>query len=186
MKIVKGLFIGLLIGLGAGVAISLLVLMLPLFGCTWELACGILSCNSDCLNNADSTMSSCSNVSEAFNYGATFLFSAIISTTVGIIWGIAVTAKETSEANAVKRAAAEKARLEREQRNKEEMTKLFNSSLNEISGLSGSLNDELRFNNYQGAYTVKDVINELSSTKNKTEKYLDTLLKENNESGGQK
>lgn len=186
MKVVKGIFAGLGIGLVAGIVITLIVQMLPLLGCTGELACGFVNCDPNCLSKADRTMSSCSTISHTFNYAACFIFSTIIATGIGTIWGISVTAKEVSEANAIKRAADEKARMEREQRNKAEMHVIFSKSLNEVSGLSNSLNDELKFDTYQGAYIVKDDIDELLLTKNKTISYMDKLLKENGEAGGQK
>ena len=185
MKIVKGLFIGLLVGLGIGIAIGLFVLCLPILGCTWELACGFLSCDIDCLENAGKTFTACDNNTSSFSFFTTLIYSVILSTVVGIIWGIAVTAREVSENNAIKRDIAEKERIRREQNNKQQVSGQISKALIEFDGLAKSLKQELVFTPYNNTHSTKENIDSLATNRDETKEFMERLINGHNESGGQ-
>ena len=102
MKFIGRLFAGIGIGLGAGIVLWLLIFSWPLFACTGDLLCGTLSCD---YNRCEKAL--CSDAYECDDCDAetvsqpkylyTFIFSVIVCSAIGGIWGIVDQSTENSK-----------------------------------------------------------------------------------------
>lgn len=117
MKLFKKIFWGLMWGVIIGGVICLIVLLSPWLEGTFGMICGLITCNFDMCEAGCNTCNEGNSLSHAFDYGSTMLFSLLICTSIGIVWGVAITTQDIMDKKIAKEKkfkAEEKARQQRQ------------------------------------------------------------------------
>lgn len=174
MKIFKGFGLGALIGLGLAIVISLFVIFLPGLECLCHFA--VCDLNDAC--DACDRFLACEGTAETFDYKSTFIFSALISTSVGLICGIAGTISDANEASKVKKEIQRKDREKRYTDNKAEMDTrlkdLLTYSNKQKSTLSADFSG-IQYHWAQQSAKSESIMNSHKQALDRTEKMMNTL-----------
>ena len=146
MKFFSKFFAGLGIGLAAAIVLSLIIYIWPIFQCAGDLVCGFVSCDTEmCFGSNHGLCRDCEDCStETFSqpkYVNTFIFTTVLGTLVGGIWGVGLAIQDSSEKARRRRLEREKNALAQRQKNASMLKSKIESTLGAAQGLQKNANN---------------------------------------------
>lgn len=167
MKLFKGIFGGILVGLIAACVINIIMLLMPGLSCTCEL----VACIFDMKNTSEHLDRACDNAcdgsNDSFDYTSVFIYSTLVCTAVGGIWGTAGFVKDQNTKSNIRKAQEERERTARYTRNQKEVSQELHNFSDYAQKIVESLYDDFDDIEYGYSCIKTDTDEELRDCKKK-------------------
>ena len=175
------------LGVGAGLAVACIISFCAAAWPGLSCACEFVACFLDCNNNTNHLEAACEDCDQClkgegpgktFDYKSTFIYSIVVCTVLGGIWGAAGTIKDASEASRKRKETNDKARNDRYIANQKEMVKNLENFISYAEQTSDGLHKQFneiqyKHNNYKES--IGKALNDCKKKKEETEALMNRL-----------